>query len=913
MSHDRPPLDTTAAPLSAAAARANEKWLLYQARFAQAVKTRFVIVAICAGMVGVDWATDLLAAPWQLLGFLVLLTAVVNALAGLASRRGAIVPWNFWTLLGIDTVMLGGAVVVLGAHGYLAAPFCVAAAGAYAIGMPRAARVHLALTAVSYPLARVIGLQSFAGGVPAALIAMETVCLVALGLLTIQAPLRFTYRVRRARQALAALERGDFAARLPTRAHDDLGFLAESFNRTAESIGNAMQKLRTEIDERERAEAALRGGEARLRRAERDASEMAERMRAVATAAAGVIAADSAEALHGVLSDACRRVITLDGFTFALYDAGSSTLRFLSEDGDAEGAAPVPIAGRPSERVVRERRSIVTLSSDDPFATGAVLAAEARAAREGQRPESIVRTPILAGESVLGVLSVQSYTSNAYSRADVEVLEAVAALAATALRNIRLVDELRSSQEALAHQAFHDSLTGLPNRARFRTRLAATLATRPADQVAVLILDLDGFKNVNDSLGHAAGDRLLDQVARRLLNATRGCDTVARLGGDEFAVLLENVRGDRDTTRVAERVLEALQRPFVLDGSPTVVGTSVGIARGGGTGAADGHEGERDGDAASEDPVDTLLRNADLAMYRAKAQGKGRFALYEPGMHASAVERLALEADHRAALARDEFRVFYQPILQLDSGAMVGVEALARWMHPRRGLVLPADFIPFAEETGLIVPLGRWVLDEACRQGAAWQAIQRARTPDQPPLTITVNVSGRQLQHPGFVDEVRSALAASGIEPSTLVLELTESTVVQRPDSTLVTLGQLKELGVRLAIDDFGTGYSALSYLQRFPIDVLKLDKAFVDGVTQGGSNAALARAILALGEALSLRTVAEGIEGWEQQACLRAMGCALGQGFHFARPLPPDAVDRLLVPGASLPRSLAPRRAESR
>jgi diguanylate cyclase (GGDEF)-like protein/PAS domain S-box-containing protein len=451
--------------------------------------------------------------------------------------------------------------------------------------------------------------------------------------------------------------------------------------------------------------------------------------------------------------------------------------------------------------------------------------------------------------------------------------------------NARDVTERAALEAQLVHQAFHDPLTGLANRALFRDRVGHALQRtgRRREQVSVLFLDLDDFKTVNDSLGHAAGDRLLTSVAERLLNATRGCDTVARLGGDEFAVLLENTRDEDDALTVADRVAQALRAPLALEGSELQLCASIGLAR-----------------ARPEDGPEELLRNADVAMYRAKHAGKGRTEVFAPEMHAAIVDRLTLEADLRRAINDPtcaQFAVHFQPIVRLEDESVVGVEALARWNHPTRGPLPPTTFIPIAESSGLIVPLGAWVLREACRAGRHWAA-HRREMPDAPPLTLTVNLSGRQLQAPGLVDDVAAALAESGLEPSSLVLEITETVIMQQTEANLLTLHALKALGIRLAIDDFGTGYSSLSYLQRFPIDILKIDKSFVDGLSRGGSDAALARTIIALGDTLALRCIAEGVEDDAQRTHLQALGCDYAQGFFFARPLPLAEVDALVQHG---------------
>jgi diguanylate cyclase (GGDEF)-like protein/PAS domain S-box-containing protein len=438
------------------------------------------------------------------------------------------------------------------------------------------------------------------------------------------------------------------------------------------------------------------------------------------------------------------------------------------------------------------------------------------------------------------------------------------------------VSERKSLEAELVHQAFHDPLTGLANRALFRDRVDHALqrSTRAHEEIAVMFLDLDNFKQVNDTLGHGAGDRLLASVAARLLNATRGCDTVARLGGDEFAVLLENVRGDSDATIVAERIRYALRTPVEFDnGRTATVSASMGIAR---PGPGEGS--------------DELLRNADVAMYGAKAQARGTFVIFDPSMHARLVDRVTLEDDLRRAIERQELAVAYQPIVSLETGTITGCEALMRWNHPTRGALSPSLFIPIAEETGLIISLGRWVLREACARAAQWNAERPQRA-----LTMTVNISAAQIHDAGLVDEVSAALRDAKLEPRLLVLEVTESVVMRDADVAMARLQQLRELGVRLAIDDFGTGYSSLSQLQRFPVDELKIDRSFTSGLPHDANSAALAKTIIALGNMLTLRTVAEGVETSQQHERLRELGCGLGQGFLFSHPVDAEVLRRML------------------
>ena len=401
---------------------------------------------------------------------------------------------------------------------------------------------------------------------------------------------------------------------------------------------------------------------------------------------------------------------------------------------------------------------------------------------------------------------------------------------------------------------------------------------RGMPDIAVMFIDLDDFKTVNDSLGHAAGDEVLREVGRRLKIAVRPTDTVARFGGDEFAVLLDGVHGSEDSADAAARILRALEMPVDIDGKNVFPRASVGICL--------------VGEETASPEAAELLRNADVAMYMAKRDSKGSYRVFEPAMHERVVERLELRSDLQHALAREQLELHYQPVVRLDGREILGVEALLRWHHPQRGLVPPVQFIPVAEETGLIVPIGRWVLETACQEGVRLQ--QRFGRAN--PLTISVNLSVRQLQSESLLSDVRTALELSGLPASSLVLEITESLMLVDADYALAQLFELKELGIRLAMDDFGTGYSSLSYLSRFPVDILKMDRSFVGSKDNG----ALTSAILALGASLSLDVVAEGIELPEQAATLQALGCEIGQGYLFARPMTPAALADFLEIAAS-------------
>jgi diguanylate cyclase (GGDEF)-like protein/PAS domain S-box-containing protein len=437
--------------------------------------------------------------------------------------------------------------------------------------------------------------------------------------------------------------------------------------------------------------------------------------------------------------------------------------------------------------------------------------------------------------------------------------------------NARDISERKVFEEQLAHQAFHDPVTNLPNRALFveRVRHAIGRARREERELGVIFLDIDDFKTINDSLGHGAGDTALIDVAKRLSASIRTSDTAARFGGDEFVVLLEDLDSTQTAVDVAERVLEDLRRPLMVAGKELVVRGSIGISILEGTSAAG---------------ADELIRDADAAMYIAKRDGKGGYRLFEPEMHAGVLARLELRADLQRALENGQFELHYQPIVRLADGCVAGMEALLRWHHPERGLVVPGDFIPFAEETGLIVPIGRWVLREACRQAVSVQRLW-AENGAEGSLYMCVNLSVKQLQHSDVISDVRDALTESGLEPSLLTLEITESMLIDDPDIAVVKLKELRALGVRVAMDDFGTGYSSLSYLSRFPVDVIKMDRSFLRPDTTPEA-IDLSSAVVALGSSLSLEVVAEGIELDEQLSRLRDLGCELGQGFHFAHPM---------------------------
>ena len=508
----------------------------------------------------------------------------------------------------------------------------------------------------------------------------------------------------------------------------------------------------------------------------------------------------------------------------------------------------------------------------------------------GQR--SMMMIPLIARGRVLGAIEATSSQPAFFGPEHVAKAWPFAAEAAMALENYGLIDELR-------RQAFHDALTGLANRNLLMDRLEHAVARRPGPSAglnAVLFLDLDDFKGVNDNIGHAGGDRLLVAVAQRLQTGLRPSDTAARVGGDEFAILLEDLRVGDEANQVARRLIDELAAPFRIGEASITIGISVGIAFG----------------ARGEASAEGLMRNADFAMYRAKQAGKGRFEVFRTDLHEAATRETALREQLGQALEHDEMRVHYQPIVDLASGAVLGVEALARWQRPDGTVLMPDEFIPLAEESGLILPIGAWILERACQDARAWQTRH-----ELPGLFISVNLSARQFGDRGLDERITGALTASGLDPSALILEITESVLMQTGAATVARLTELRRLGIRLALDDFGTGYSSLSYLEQFPVDILKIDRSFVARMGEKGFRPVIARAVVQLGKGLGLDVVAEGIERPDQAVVLRRLGCSRGQGNLYAEPLAAEDVEQLLhrghvdmpADGASGPRPIPLRR----
>lgn len=595
---------------------------------------------------------------------------------------------------------------------------------------------------------------------------------------------------------------------------------------------------------------------------------------------------EASDLVRAALGADVASVLLLDGSTDSLVAAGVSAGEMGRRE-RAIGMDRLPLANDgPTVGVFRTGVPRVTgRAEEDP--------SELPGFTRGLGVRSIVEAPLSVGHERRGVLSAFSRQPDRFTGADLRFLELVARWVGTVAERGALSERVVSaaaessrraaSEQALALQALHDPLTGLPNRALFMDRFGQAIAhlARREHPLAVLFIDFDRFKSINDSLGHDVGDRVLIEAARRIRASLRPTDTAARFGGDELVVLLDEITDESDAVRVVERLLAAIAAPFVIERRAVHVRVSVGVAV---------------GETGIERPTD-LLRNADVAMYRAKERGGGGgFEVYDKSIGIRVSRRLELEHDLQRAIDREEFVLYYQPKVWLDSGRIESMEALLRWRHPERGLLPPGEFIDLAEVSGLIVPIGRWIFGEACAQAHAW----RERLPEGRAVPVCVNVSPRQFRHgEGLLREVGHVLRDTGLDPRFLRLELTEGAFAGGEDGVAETLGALRALGVALAIDDFGTGYSSLSHLKRFPVDILKIDRAFVSGLGNGGGDEAIAQAVLTLATALGRQVHAEGIETPEQRAILRAMGCPVGQGYLFARPLPSDEAAAALARGS--------------
>ncbi|HET7473165.1 MAG TPA: EAL domain-containing protein [Candidatus Limnocylindrales bacterium] len=565
------------------------------------------------------------------------------------------------------------------------------------------------------------------------------------------------------------------------------------------------------------------------------------------------------------------RAVGADDCALSYWDRATNRVVTLGYEPPERRAAlneTYPVDDYPATRSVLEGQRPLLVDVDDPAADP----------NETQYLTSIghrsmAMIPLVAAGRTIGLIEITAARPNAFGATQVELATMLAGEAAMALENARLYDEIR-------HQALHDGLTGLANRVLFRDRVehAVERSRRSRARLALLFIDLDDFKTLNDHHGHARGDDVLAAVADRLAHVLRPSDTAARLGGDEFAVLLEDVADESDALAVATRIAESFRQPLQLDTTTIRVAASIGVAL----------------YTGGDESADDLLRNADVAMYAAKQSSRGGAELFQPGLRDRAAERTARAERLRGVEQRDELRLDYQPIVELATGGVVAVEALVRWQPPDGPVLMPGEWIDLAEESGDIVPVGRWILREACRQARDWQIRL-----ERPELRISVNLSARQFLEHDVVSTVRAALDETGLQPASLILEITESGLMRRTQATIARLSALRELGVHLAIDDFGTGYSSLSYLERFPIDILKIDRTFV--ATVGNGPSPIARAVIDLGRTLDLQVIAEGIEHADQARWLADLGCGYGQGFLFARPIGPAAMEALLAHGAGL------------